>query len=167
MDIFRSGLGVLLVVLAVVAMLAGACGPREVSPPPALTGNQSPEISSLTAAQMTIHPSGNVEIRCAASDANGDQLDFKWTCTGGSFIGGGPSVVWEAPQNYGTYTITVTVDDNKGGWEQESLDIKVGPNQSPQISSVIANPSGLSYGGSTTIKCIAVDPDGDAVDYSW
>src|SRR4030042_1130880 len=122
MYIFKNGLGIVLVVLAVVAMLAGACGPREVSPAP--TGNQPPVISSLTAAQMTVYPSGNVEIRCAASDADGDQVDFKWTCTGGSFSGDGPSVIWEAPSNYGTYKITVTVEDGKGGSEQGSLDIK-------------------------------------------
>jgi len=166
MNIFKNGFGIVLVVLTVLAMLAGGCGPREVSPPTP-TGNQSPEISSLTAAQTTIYPSGSVEIRCAASDADGDQVDFKWTCTGGSFSGSGPSVVWKAPSNYGTYTITVTVEDGKGGWKQGSLDITVGANQSPLISSVIANPSGLSYGGSTTIKCIAADPDGDAVSYSW
>jgi hypothetical protein len=170
MNIFKSGLGIVLVVLAVVAMLAGACGPREVSPTPsAPTGNQPPVISSLTAAQMTIHPSGNVEIRCAASDADGDQVSFKWACTGGSFSGGGSgtSVIWKAPANYGTYKITVTVEDGKGGLEQGSLDITVGPNQSPQISSLVANPSGVLYGGSATVSCVATDPDGDVVNYSW
>ncbi len=167
MNIFKSGFGIVLVVLTVLAMLAGGCGPREASPTPTQTGNQPPVISSLTASQMTIHPSGSVEVRCAASDADGDHVDFKWTCTGGSFSGGGPSVAWNAPSNYGTYTIMVIVEDGKGGSEQKSLDITVGANQSPQISSVIANPPGLSYGGSTTIKCIAADLDGDAVDYSW
>ncbi|MCJ7655989.1 MAG: hypothetical protein MUO97_11975, partial [Dehalococcoidia bacterium] len=168
MNIFKSGLGVVLVVLAVVVMLAGACGPREVMPtPPTPTGNQPPEISSLTAAQMTVYPSGNVEIRCAASDADDDQVDFKWACTGGGFSGGGRSVIWKAPPNYGTYKITVTVEDGKGGSEQGSLEITVGPNQSPQISSLVANPSGVLYGGSATVRCIATDPDGDVVNYSW
>lgn len=168
MNIFKSGLGIVLVGLAVVAMLAGACGTRE-APPTLLTpnGNQPPVISSLTAAQTTVYPSGNVEIRCAASDADGDQVDFKWTCTGGSFSGGGPSVIWKAPPNYGTYTITVTVEDRKGGSAQASLPITVGANQSPQISSLVANPSGVLYGGSATVRCIATDPDGDVVRYSW
>jgi len=168
MSVFRSSFTIVLVMLAVVAMLGGACGPREVSPTPLTpNGNQPPVISSLTAAQTTVYPSGNVEIRCAASDADGDQVDFKWTCTGGSFSGGGPSVIWKAPSNYGTYNIKVTVEDGKGGSEQGELEITVGPNQSPVISSLVANPSGVLYGGSTTIRCIATDPDGDVVRYSW
>ena len=167
MSRFGRGFGIVLVGLAVVAMLAGACGPREVSPTPLTpNGNQPPVISSLTAAQTTIHPSGNVEVLCAAS-ADGDQVDFTWTCTGGSFSGAGPSVIWKAPPDYGTYTITVTVEDRKGGSAQRSLDITVSANQSPQISSLTGNPSGVLYGGSTTLKCIATDPDGDVVRYSW
>ena len=170
MSRFGRGFGIVLVMLVVVAMLGGACGPRAVPstpPPPAPSGNQLPVISSLTAAQTTIYPSGNVEIRCAASDADGDQLKFNWSCTGGNFSGAGPSVIWKAPPNYGTYTIKVTVEDGKDGTAQSSLDITVGANQSPIISSLTTNPSGVLYGGSTTITCIANDPDGDAVRYSW
>ena len=68
---------------------------------------------------------------CIASDADGDQLDFNWACTGGNFSGAGPSVIWKAPPNYGTYTIKVTVEDRKGGTAQGSLTITVGANQSP------------------------------------
>lgn len=164
-SIFRSGLSLVVVVLAVVLVLGGACGPREAPPSttPTPSGNQLPVISSLTAAQTQVYPSGNVEIRCIASDADGDQLDFKWTCTGGDFSGAGTSVIWKAPKNYGTYTIKVTVEDGKGGMAQGSLAITVGANQSPRISSLSANPSGVLYGGSTTITCIATDPDGDKV----
>jgi len=168
MSRFGRGFGIVLVVLIVVAMLGGACGSREAPPSlPTPSGNQPPEISSLTAAQTTIHPSGNVEIRCAASGADEDRVDFTWTCTGGSFSGGGPSVIWKAPPNYGTYTITVTVEDGKGGSVQRDLDITVVANQPPQISSLVADPSGVLYGGSTTLRCIATDPDGDVVRYSW
>ena len=170
MNIFKSGLGIVLVGLAVVAMLAGACGPREMPPPslpPTPSGNQPPVISSLVAENMQLYPSGNTEIQCIAQDADVDQLDFIWACTGGGFSGAGPIVIWKAPPDYGTYTITVTVEDGKGGSAQRSLDITVGANQSPAISSLVADPSGLLYGGRTTITCIATDPDGDAVSYSW
>jgi len=43
----------------------------------------------------------------------------------------------------------------------------VGANQPPQISSLAANPSNILYANSTTITCIASDPDGDVVRYSW
>jgi len=171
MNISKSGFGIVLVMLAVVAMLGGACGPREAPLPPPLpptpSGNQPPVISSMVAEKMQLYPSGNTEIQCIAQDADGDQLDFKWACTGGEFSGAGPIVIWKAPPNYGTYTITATVEDRKGGSAQASLTITVGANQSPQISSLTGSPSGILYGGSTTLTCIATDPDGDVVRYSW
>jgi len=166
MNIFKSGFGIALVMLTVVAMMGAACGPQE-TPPPTPSGNQPPVISSLVAEDMQLYPSGNTEIQCIAQDADVDQLDFIWACTGGGFSGAGPIVIWKAPPDYGTYTITVTVEDGKGGSAQRSLDITVGANQSPAISSLVADPSGLLYGGRTTITCIATDPDGDAVSYSW
>jgi hypothetical protein len=42
-----------------------------------------------------------------------------------------------------------------------------GSNQPPQISSLVASPSGILCGGSTTLTCIASDPDGDMVRYTW
>jgi hypothetical protein len=151
-------------------MLWGACA-KETPPPPVTTpvptGNQPPVISSLLAQNQQLYPSGTTEIQCIAQDADGDKLDFKWAATGGNFSGAGAIVIWQAPPNYGTYTVTVTVDDGKGGSMQASLPITVGANQSPAISELVANPSGILYGGSTTLTCMATDPDGDVVRYSW
>jgi hypothetical protein len=152
-----------LALLAVVAVVGAACGGQPAAP----AGNQPPKIASLVAQSQQLNPSANTEITCIAQDVDGDQLNFTWSATGGSFSGVGPIVVWKAPPNYGTYTITVTVDDGKGASTQRSLDITVSANQSPRISSLSANPSGVLYGGSTTVTCIASDPDGDAVRYSW
>ncbi len=152
-----------LALLAVVAVVGAACGGQATAP----AGNQPPVIASLVAQSQQLNPSANTEITCIAQDADGDQLNFTWSATGGSFSGVGPIVVWKAPPNYGTYTITVTVDDGKGASTQRNLDITISANQSPRISSLSANPSGVLYGGSTTVTCIASDPDGDAVRYSW
>jgi hypothetical protein len=160
---FSSGI---LILLAVIAMPGVACG-GQAPPPPTPTGNQPPVIVSLVAQSQQLYPSGNTEIQCIAQDADGDQLNFTWAATGGDFSGVGPIVTWKAPPNYGTYSITVSVDDGKGGSVQRSVDITVGANQSPIISSLSANPSGILYGGSAVITCIASDPDGDVVRYSW
>ena len=152
-----------LALLAVMAVVGAACGGQPTAP----AGNQPPVIASLVAQSQQLYPSANTEIVCTAQDADGDQLSFTWAATGGSFTGIGPIVVWKAPPNYGTYTITVTVDDGKGGTTQRSLEMTVTANQAPQISSLSANPSGVLYGGSTTVTCIASDPDGDAIRYSW
>ncbi|MGD0351953.1 MAG: PKD domain-containing protein [Dehalococcoidia bacterium] len=166
----RSAFGIVLVVLAVMTMLWGACAKESPPPPvttPVPTGNQPPVISSLLAQNQQLYPSGTTEIQCIAQDADGDRLDFKWAATGGNFSGAGAIVIWQAPPNYGTYTVTVTVDDGKGGSMQASLPVTVGANQSPAISELVANPSGILYGGSTTLTCMATDPDGDVVRYSW
>jgi hypothetical protein len=164
MKVIKIYLGIL-ILLAIVVALGGACGGP--ATPPAPAGNQPPVISSLVAQSQQLYPSGNTEIICSAQDADNDQLNFMWTATGGDFSGAGPTVVWKAPPNYGTYTITVTVDDGKGASTQRSLDITVGANQAPRISSLSADPSSVLYGGSAVITCIANDPDGDAVRYSW
>jgi hypothetical protein len=165
MKIAKICLGIL-VLLAVVAMPGFACGGQP-TPPSTPTGNQPPAILSLVAQSQQLYPSGNTEIQCIAQDADGDQLNFTWAATGGDFVGVGPIVTWKAPPNYGTYNITVTVDDGKGGSVQRTLDITVGANQAPVISSLSPSPSGILYGGSTLLTCIASDPDGDVVRYSW
>jgi hypothetical protein len=152
-----------LALLVVVALVGAACGGQPTAP----AGNQPPAIASLVAQSQQLNPSANTEITCIAQDVDGDQLNFTWSATGGSFTGIGPIVVWKAPPNYGTYVITVTVDDGKGGTAQRSLEMTVTANQAPKISSLSANPSGVLYGGSTRVTCIASDPDGDAVRYSW
>lgn len=170
--VLRLGLTVvLLVTLVLVAMLAAACGPKQPSSPPPSTpvpsGNQPPVISNLTAAKSQVYPQGTVEIQCVAADADGDRLNFDWTCNAGGFSGAGPTVVWKAPQQYGVYTIKVTVSDGKGGSTQSSINISVAANQNPVINKLSANPSGILGGGSTTLNCVATDPDGDVVRYSW
>ena len=167
MKVFKGTLGMVLVVLVGVAMFGVGCGPQQPVTPPTPSGNQPPVIMSLLADNPQVHPSGSTEIKCMAQDAEGDQLNFTWACTGGRFSGVGAIVIWQAPANYGPYTITVTVDDGKGGSVQSSLPITVVANQSPIISQLVANPSGLLYGGSTTLTCTATDPDGDVVTYSW
>ena len=158
-----------------IIVLCVACGPSAApaSPPPTAKappspgGNQPPIISSLTAAQMSVYPSGTVQIQCVAADPNGDKLNFTWSATGGNFSGAGSVITWQAPQQYGTYTISVNVDDGKGASAQSSLTLSVGANQPPQISSLSANPTVVGLGGSSIITCVANDSDGDVVRYTW
>jgi hypothetical protein len=161
-----AALSILLIMLSITGVAVSACsGGAPQAPVP--TGNQPPVIVSMVAESQQLYPSGNTEIQCVAQDADGDQLNFTWSATGGNFSGSGPIVKWQAPPNYGTYTITAAVDDGKGGSTQRTVDITVGANQSPIISSLIANPSGVISGGNTLITCVASDPDGDVVRYSW
>jgi len=40
-------------------------------------------------------------------------------------------------------------------------------NTPPQISSLTATPPGVGAGGSSTVVCVATDPDGDTLSYDW
>jgi len=168
--VFENSLGPVLVMLAMVSMLGSACVSTEVPPPPpppAPGGNQPPVISSLTATQTEVYPSDTTEVRCVASDPDGDQVDFKWVCTGGVFSGAKSFVTWKAPEGYGDCEVTVTVEDGKGGMAQASLSLSVVPNQNPDVASLVADPNEVLPGGRSTITCIATDPDGEELSYTW
>lgn len=161
----RIAFGVFVFTLSVIMAVSAACGGGAAPPTP--TGNQPPSIVSLVAKTQQLYPSGKTEITCIAQDPDGDQLNFSWTSTGGTFTDSGPTVVWNAPPNYGTYVITVAVNDGKGGSAQSSVNITVSANQAPIISSFTASPSGVLFAGTALLTCVASDPDGDPVTYSW
>jgi len=75
--------------------------------------------------------------------------------------------MWQAPSQDGVYTITLTVEDGKGGYAQASTAITVTNNRAPIISSLTSDPKNVTPGGSTVVTCTASDQDGDIVRYSW
>lgn len=76
--------------------------------------NVAPQLLSIEKSTPYAAPAESVQISCDAVDANGDQLTFSWSASGGSFSGSGSSVVWTAPASQGIYSITVTVADEQG-----------------------------------------------------
>jgi len=113
---------------------------------------------------------GSSTLQCIASDPDGDPFTYTWTWTGGSITGTGSTVTWIAPTGFtGTYTITVNVSDGKGGTASRSVTVTATDtsNQNPVITSLTANPTTVMSGGSSTLQCIASDPDGDPLSYSW
>jgi hypothetical protein len=93
--------------------------------------NQPPVIESLTAEWHRLKKASNTPITCVATDPDEDELTYKWSATDdggnpvGSFTGEGDTVTWVAPNNYGNYTITVTVSDGRGGEASDSIGITV------------------------------------------
>jgi hypothetical protein len=66
-----------------------------------------------------------VTIECTARDPDGDELSYAWSVDGGEITGEGAVAEWVAPEDYGTYAITVTVADGEGVQATESLEIRV------------------------------------------
>jgi len=122
-------MALLILVIAAVLIITG-CPPAEQLPadqPPAEQPpvNQSPVIDGLTSQWRQVKQSMPVPIDCAARDLDGDELSYAWSVDGGEITGDGAVGNWVTPEDYGTYTITVTVADGEGAQDTETIDIKV------------------------------------------
>ena len=115
-----------LIILVVVTLLIGGCMPA--NQPPVTFGvaaNHPPVIDSLTAERERVRRAMTSTIVCVASDPDDDELSYIWSVNGGSISGEGSIATWVAPNAYGTYTVTVTVTDGKGGQAIKTIDIVV------------------------------------------
>lgn len=148
--------------LSVLVLLTGFILVTGCAPP-----NNPPVIDSLQAAKNPIVLSGTSEIKCLASDPDGDILTYKWSANGGIFNGQGSDVTWAAPAASGTYTILVDITDGKKDKVSGQLDIAVRVNHPPVIESLKAIPPQILQGAVSRIECTATDPDGDALSYQW
>ena len=132
--------------------------------------NHLPAILSLTTSREKPLPGEICRLECRAEDSDNDPLNYSWEADGGNISGEGSAVSWTAPQEEGSYSITVLVTDPMGGICTTSLTIYVGANRPPVIESVVAQcpdkPKVLK-GKSCSIICNATDPDGDRLSYAW
>ncbi len=129
--------------------------------------NSSPVIESLTAESLIVKQSGSTEITCVADDPDGDELTYKWTTNKGTLSWTGPVATWTAPDTLGAYAVAVKVTDGKGGEVIMQLLIDVTDNSPPVIESLTAQSPVVLQGGNTKISCVANDPDGDELTYTW
>ncbi len=146
-----------LVALIFCTILCSSCVPS----------NNCPVISRLETEKDWVTPLSSSEVKCVASDPDGDSLTYTWSATGGAFSGAGPNTTWMAPGTPGTYTITVMVADSRGAEVTMQLTMDVRLNHPPVIESLTAESSVVEQARSTNIRCVAYDPDGDELSYLW
>lgn len=146
-----------LIILVVAILLISGC----------TLANQPPVVSSLTASNGRVSPSGSCQVKCVASDPDGDKLSYAWSVNRGSISGEGSTVTWTAPAAPGNYTIAVKVTDGRGGEMTTELTIVVAVNQPPVIASLTAEPQTVKKAMTSAIQCTASDPDGDKLSYAW
>ncbi|HEX76240.1 MAG TPA: PKD domain-containing protein [Dehalococcoidia bacterium] len=164
-------------------LLGSACtlfSPPPPPPPPPEPENQLPVIHYMTAKKQTT-PSTNCQILCVATDKDDDVLSYWWSADGGMIQGSGENITWIAPDSSGNYTVKVMVTDGKGGEAIDSVSITVTPkpNQPPIITMTVTpkdqptiidpadQPTQVGRWSTTSIECIAEDPDGDELSFTW
>jgi hypothetical protein len=149
--------GLILVTMAAL-LISGGCAP-----------NQLPVISNLSlTTQGEINPGATAHLECTATDPDEDELSYTWSADGGTISGTGANISWTAPDAPGTYTIDVEVDDGRDGIATDQLTITVlAPNNPPVIESLTTDCPRVKTGHSGVITCVASDPDGDELTYTW
>ena len=90
-----------------------------------VASNNPPEIKSLTTDDKSVRKHETATIKCRASDPDGDELSYVWSADGGDISWEGSVATWTAPGEIDTFTITVTVSDDKGGEDTETIDLRV------------------------------------------
>ena len=135
--------------------------------------NNLPIISSLDASQNPIEVNQTVTITCSASDQDIETFTFSWSVNGEIIEEESSSLNWNAPDTAGTYNITCTVSDGRGGEDSESVSITVTSpgggtvNHPPVISIVNPAYTSLEINRYVPITCNASDQDGDTLTFSW
>lgn len=90
-------------------------------------GTKSSLISSLKADYTSVYPRGMSEIKCVVSASDNNTVQFTWSSDGGSVVGDGSTVIWEAPNEYGDYHVMVTAKDYSGAKAEAVLTLSVVP----------------------------------------
>jgi outer membrane protein OmpA-like peptidoglycan-associated protein len=119
--------------------------------------------------KTTILEGDRVQLTARANDIDYDStLTYKWTATGGRIEGSDQSATWHSEQSKpGTYTITVSVTDNRGATVSCSKDVTV--NKRNLAPTVDCQPKAISImvGETARIRAIASDPNNDRLTYEW
>ena len=99
--------------------------------------NRPPSITSLVADADWTTFSGSIQITCDAEDPDDDELNYEWSTEGGDISGTGEVVNWIAPQEVGTYNITVVVTDGHGRSDTRKLCTSVVTGKPPNIEALL------------------------------
>ena len=87
--------------------------------------NQVPTISCQTTT-VSVASGASVQLRATASDPDGDKLTFNWSSPAGAVSGNSDTTTFNASGvRAGSYTVTVGVDDGRGGKASCNMTVNV------------------------------------------
>jgi hypothetical protein len=131
--------------------------------------NYPPRIKSLVPDSNTVLSKHAVHIYCTATDKDNDTLVYTWNGSGGTLLGSGPVVTWYAPDSAGVFVVSCKVTDALGAVaaSADTFNVVKSINHPPVILKLNALPRKINIGSRTTLSCLAVDPDSNALSYRW
>jgi hypothetical protein len=137
--------------------------------------NTWPVISDVAANPTRVDAGQAVALNVVAADSDGDALSYLWSCdcqgTFSDTTAINPSFTLTAVPTSNACTVTVTVQDGKGGSDTGSIAIAAGPAPAvalpPTILSAYQSASSAAAGQAITMSVQAVDPNGGALSFAW
>ncbi|MFW3145935.1 MAG: S8 family serine peptidase [Thermoplasmatota archaeon] len=132
--------------------------------------NNRPEIRYFEVSPNVTTAGSRCTVRAIAVDVDEEPLEYELTVDDGTLTGDGPIWDWTAPGDPGRYYFNLKVTDGSGGTATAKTSVLVEegvPNRRPVITSFRADKDVLLVGESTTLKVVAVDQDGDPLEYSY
>jgi hypothetical protein len=129
--------------------------------------NHEPTIAGMEAEPVRELASESWQIVCVAADPDGDELSYVWSASGGEISGEGAVVTWTAPDSSGSYDVTVTVTDGRGGETMGDVTVIVRANEPPIITSLAADADRTTPLGTIQVTCTASDADDEELSYEW
>ncbi len=103
----------------------------------------------------------------ASSDPDGSIVSYAWTFGDGGTSNAGPNA-WHPFGASGTYTVTLTVTDDKGGTNSTSRTVQVGATNLPPTAAFSFSPTNPAVNGWVNFDASASsDPDGLIASYAW
>jgi len=134
------------------------------TPAPTLPANQPP-VCSFTVTPPNPISADTLLSNNTSYDPDGDVLTYAWYVDGG-FMGDFEDWQWPNPDP-GTYTITLEVEDGRGGFCEVSRTITVGGlNRAPECSFTLT-PDDPTFQDTIRVRSTSSDPDDDYLTYSW
>ena len=169
----------ILLLLSAILCTPALSGCVQTQTPPATQANRPPVIEQITGSRDW-SPSATGEFTCIASDPDGDPLTYAWAVDNGTLTAKGNTVTWTSPDTMGSYNLSVTVSDGKGGEAKAIKELKIAYNSNGSVTEepavlklslpsdeVVTASKRIRIWMSSPIKCIVEGGNGDNLKYTW